>query len=185
MLHPKTILVGCWCRLRKRPATRSGELAESIAPEHVPSLPVRKGRTENAGDGLGKARRKEPAMCSGRLLQPCFNNCFQGEHVGIEVAASADEGASPAGPFEDLVVDDFFVLSEELEQGGATVPAKAFKRMQTAIQAYEKLKRGMPREGYCECYFLRCGGGPCRFLFRFNLQWNYTGRRSCCQTLRP
>ena len=148
VVKPKSILVGCctdrrdyYHQLRisheKAACNAAGsripvDLALSLAPDKVPSGEAGKKREER-GDGLGVqvGERRRPEK-GARLVQPCFNSCFQGDRLGVEVATSAHEGVlqearllqpesrlltrSPCPGnlvFEGVVIDDCFVLSAE------------------------------------------------------------------------
>ena len=47
----------------------------------------------------------------------CFNSLFQGDHAGVEVATGRETFAPQAGPvkgpWQALVIDDFFSVSAE------------------------------------------------------------------------
>ena len=180
VIRPRSILVGCctdrrdyYHQLRVSPEKAAcnavgpripADLALAIAPDQVPEWrPAR--RREDRGDGLGfQESRKRQRTKGERFLQPCFNSCFQGDHLGVEVATSAHEGvlqeasllrpenrlltrgACPTGQvYEGLVIDDYFVLSAEpasllrpLQLNSEGCSTQALAKLQAALKVYEK-----------------------------------------------
>ena len=138
---------------------------DRLAPSQVSEASRGGAKREEVGDGLGRSPLSGgKAGGDAGAVQPLFNSCFQGDHTGVEVATSAHEGVlvgagllqnhsrlltrapCPPGPaFEGLVIDDYFVLSEESSSSlndlgckAASVPTEASRRIGAAVDAYKR-----------------------------------------------
>ena len=146
------------------------EVASSFKNAWAKFKQPEKGPRETEGDGLCEfSRAKAPKRVNtgegeATSLQPCFYSLFQGGHVGVEVATSAHEGLlasaglldstsrltnrkpCPPGPvLQGLVIDDYFVISQEaaslfplLEASPSKVDTLAKRKLHIALAAYEE-----------------------------------------------
>ena len=116
---------------------------------------------QDVGDLLGKVDSKVPSRRGVALpcdVYPAFKSLFQGDHLGVEFALSAHQGfleefgvlekenqilgheTVPFGPkWCGLVIDDFFVISEE-HVSVAAAESASFHSLQEARLAYDKEK---------------------------------------------